>query len=53
MTDTKILFAIRRGKSRRVLEEILGKEWSGVMVCDGLRSHHTFAKESRVKIQRC
>ena len=53
VTDSEILFAIRKGKSRRVLEEILGGEWSGVMVCDGLRSHHAFARKSGAKIQRC
>jgi transposase len=53
VTDSEILFAIRRRKSQKVLEEILGKDWRGVLVCDGARSHHTFARKSGAKVQRC
>jgi transposase len=53
VTDSEILFAIRKRKSHKVLEEILGKDWKGVLVCDGLRSHHTFARKSGAKVQRC
>jgi transposase len=53
VTDSEILFAIRKRKSQKVLEEILGKDWKGVLVCDGLRSHHTFARKSGAKVQRC
>ena len=53
ITDSATLFVIRRSKSQKVLEEILGKGWSGTMVCDGLRSHHSFARKSGAKIQRC
>ena len=53
-TDSETLFAIRGTKSRKVLDEILRKNWQGTLVCDGLRSHHSFAKDnSSVKIQRC
>ena len=53
VSDSETLFAIRETKGKRVLEEILGKDWNGTMVCDGLRSHHSFAKENPgVKIQR-
>ena len=52
-TDSKTLFGIRDSKSQRVLEEILGKGWNGTLVCDGLRSHHSFARTSGAKIQRC
>ena len=54
VTDSKTLFAIRGTKSRKVLDEILKKNWQGTLVCDGLRSHHSFAKDGPgVKIQRC
>jgi hypothetical protein len=36
-----------------VLEEVLGPKWKGTLVCDGLRSHHTFAKKNGARIQRC
>ena len=48
-TRTETLYAIRETKGRRVLEELLGKDWPGLLVCDGLRSHHSFTKN----IQRC
>lgn len=53
VTDSATLFVIRKSKSLRVLEEILGKGWNGTMVCDGLRSHHAFAGKSGATIQRC
>ena len=53
VTDSATLFIIRRVKSQKVLEEILGKDWSETMVCDGLGSHHSFAKRSGARIQRC
>ena len=54
VTDSETLFAIRGTKSRKVLDEILKKNWQGTLVCDGLRSHHSFAKDNPgVKIQRC
>lgn len=52
VTDSATLFVIRKSRSQKVLEEVLGKKWDGTMVCDGLRSHHSFAKKSRAKIQR-
>jgi len=53
VTDYEVLFAIMDSKGMRVLEEILRKDWDGTLVCDGLRSHHSFAKKSGAKIQRC
>jgi transposase len=52
-TDSKTLFTIRNSKSQKVLEGILGKGWNGTLVCDGLRSHHSFARNNGAKIQRC
>jgi transposase len=53
VTDPGTFFAIENSKSQKVLEDILGKDWDGTMVCDGLRSHHSFARKSGAKIQRC
>lgn len=36
-------------QGKKVLEEILGKDWPGILVCDGLRSHRSFTHN----IQRC
>jgi len=52
VTDSETLFAIVSSKSQRVLEDVLGKKWDGTLVCDGLRSHHSFARKSGAKIQR-
>jgi hypothetical protein len=51
-TDSEVLYTIRPTKGKKVLEEVLG-EWKGTLVCDGLRSHHTFAKKTGARIQRC
>jgi len=53
VSDSGTLFTIASSKSQRVLEDVLGKRWDGTLVCDGLRSHHSFARESGAKIQRC
>lgn len=44
-----ILFALRESRGKGVLEEILGDEFDGVIVCDGWRSYPSFASE----LQRC
>ena len=49
ITDTETVYAIRPTKGRVVLDEILGKGWDGILVCDGLSSHHSFTEN----IQRC
>ncbi|MGC8817702.1 MAG: IS66 family transposase [Candidatus Hadarchaeum sp.] len=53
VTELETLFVIRKRKSQKVLEEILGKDWDGTLVGDGLRSHHSYARKSGAKIQRC
>lgn len=40
LTDT--LIVIRRSRGKRVLEEVLGKDFKGVIVCDGWRSYPAF-----------
>jgi transposase len=52
-TNSETLYTIRPTKGRKVLEEVLGPKWKGTLVCDGLRSHHTFAKKTGAGIQRC
>jgi transposase len=52
-TESETLYAIRPSKGKRVLQEILGKEWSGTLVCDGSQSHHAYARESGAHVQRC
>ncbi|MFH0849777.1 MAG: IS66 family transposase, partial [Candidatus Bathyarchaeota archaeon] len=47
LTDT--LIVIRRSRGKRVLEEVLGKGYRGVIVCDGWRSYPCFTD----LIQRC
>lgn len=49
VTGTETLFVIRPTKAKIVLEDVLGKGWGGLLVCDGLRSHHSFTHN----IQRC
>jgi transposase len=53
VTKSETLYVIRPTKGKRVLEEVLGKDWDGTMVCDGSRSHHAYARNSGAKIQRC
>ena len=49
VTDTETVYVIRPTKGKTVLEEVLGKGWPGILVCDGSRSHHSFTHN----IQRC
>lgn len=49
VTDTKVLFAIRRSRSNSVLEEILGKRYQGVICCDGWTAYTTYSDN----LQRC
>ncbi len=49
VTDTETLFVIRPTKGEIVLKDVLGENWPGMLVCDGLRSHHSFTHN----IQRC
>lgn len=48
-TDTDTLAVIRRSRGKKVLREILGEDFKGVLVCDGWRSYSNFAS----RIQRC
>ena len=48
-TSTDTLIVIRKSRGKRVLEEILGKDFEGVIVCDGWKSYPSFTE----LIQRC
>ena len=45
----EMLIVIRRSRGKRVLKEILGVDFKGVVVCDGWRSYPNFTS----RIQRC
>jgi len=49
VTGTEVLIAVRKSKRKKVLEENLGKNFSGTVVCDGDKTFPNFTK----KIQRC
>lgn len=49
VTQTDVLFVIRKSRSKKVLEEILGKKFNGIIVCDGWSAYHDFADI----LQRC
>jgi len=48
-TKAETLFAVRKSRGKKVLKEILGEEFKGVIVCDGWRSYPNFTS----RIQRC
>ncbi|MCK4996792.1 IS66 family transposase [Candidatus Pacearchaeota archaeon] len=47
--EDAILFVIRKSRGERVIEEILGKEYNGIIVSDGWIVYSKFAKT----LQRC
>jgi len=49
VTDTEVLIAVRRSKRKKVLEETLGKNFQGTVVCDGCKSFPNFTRN----LQRC
>ena len=48
-TETDVLVVVRRSRGKKVLEEVLGKEFKGFIVCDGWSSYRGFTD----LIQRC
>jgi transposase len=48
-TDTDTLAVIRRSRGKKVLREILGENFNGVLVCDGWKSYSNYTN----RIQRC
>ncbi len=47
--EDAVLFVIRKSRSKDVVEEILGKKFEGVIVCDGWKTYESFTN----KLQRC
>jgi len=43
-TDTETLYVIRKSRGKKVLEETLGKNFEGVIVCDGWKSYPNFTR---------
>ena len=50
-SDTDLLFAIRNSRGSNVLEEVLGKEYSGIVVCDCWRAYDFLSLNAT--LQRC
>jgi len=48
-TETDVLIVIRKSRGKKVLEEVLGLDFDGVIVCDGWSSYPGFTD----LIQRC
>lgn len=48
-TETDTLVVIRHSRGKNVLKEVLGKNFKGIIVCDGLKSYSNFT----MNIQRC
>ena len=48
-TETDVLIVIRKSRGKKVLEEVLGMDFDGVIVCDGWSSYPGFTD----LIQRC
>src|SRR3989338_8373160 len=49
ITSTETLVVIRPSRGKAVLEEILTKNFNGILICDGWKTYPGFTK----KIQRC
>jgi transposase len=47
--EDAVLFVIRKSRSKDVVEEILGKEFKGIISCDGWKTYESFSD----KLQRC
>lgn len=47
--ESCVLFVIRKSRSKSVVEEILGKNFNGIIVCDGWKTYESFSD----KLQRC
>jgi len=48
-TNAETLFAVRKSRGKKVLKEVLGEGFKGVIVCDGWKSYPNFTS----RIQRC
>ena len=48
-TETDTFFAIRKSRGKKVLLEVLGKDFEGYLGCDGWKSYSNFTD----RLQRC
>jgi transposase len=48
-TETDTFFAIRKSRGKKVLDEVLGKDFKGYLGCDGWKSYSNFTG----RLQRC
>jgi transposase len=48
-TPSETLFAVRKSRGKKVLREVLGGDYRGVVVCDGWRSYPNYTE----RLQRC
>jgi len=49
VTATETLSIVRRSRGKNVVEEVLGKDYKGIIICDGWKVYPNFTD----KIQRC
>ena len=49
MSTTSVLFLFRKRREAKVIREILGSKYAGILTCDGLKAYRTIVKI----IQRC
>jgi len=49
MTTTSVLFLFRKRREAKVIREILGENYKGILTCDGLKAYQTIVKTN----QRC
>ena len=49
VTDTEVLFVIRKSRGPNVIEEILGENYPGVICCDGWTAYSSYSSN----LQRC
>ena len=48
-TETETFFVIRKSRGKKVLDEVLGKDFEGYLGCDGWKSYSNFSG----RLQRC
>ena len=49
VSEGETFFVLRRSRGKKVLAEVLGKDFKGHIICDGLRSYSNFSG----RLQRC
>ena len=52
-TDLYVLFKIEKSRGSKVLIEVLGKEFNGVLGCDYFSAYHKYMKNFNITVQFC